>query len=105
MPHVICEPCYGCKYTDCVDVCPVPSGCFHEGEKRLFIHPDKCIDCEACVPRCPVEAIYLDENVPPQWHEYIELNATMARKLPVIFDKKPSLAQQDKQEPGEPRGS
>ena len=53
------------------------------------------------MPRCPVGAIYLDENVPPQWQEYIELNATMARTLPVIFDKKPPLAQQDKQEPGE----
>ena len=48
MTHVVCEPCFGCKYTDCVVVCPVE--CFYEGEKILYIHPDECIDCEACVP-------------------------------------------------------
>ncbi len=55
MTHVVCEPCFGCKYTDCVVVRPVE--CFYEGEKILYIHPDECIDCEACVPECPVEAI------------------------------------------------
>lgn len=55
----------------------------------LYIHPDKCIDCEACVPRCPVEAIYLDENVPEKWQSYIELNARMAPRRPVIWRKLP----------------
>jgi ferredoxin len=88
MPHVICEPCYECKSADCVEVCPVPGGCFHEGEKMLYINPAKCIDCEACVSECPVNAIYLDENVPEKWRNYIELNAQMAPKSPSITEKK-----------------
>ena len=61
MAHVVTEPCFGCKYTDCVVVCP--TDCFHQGEQMLFIDPDPCIDCGACVSECPVEAIYLDDNV------------------------------------------
>ena len=60
MTHVVAEPCFACKYTDCVVVCPVE--CFYEGEKMLYIHPDECIDCEACVPECPVEAIFHEDN-------------------------------------------
>ena len=52
MTHVVAEPCFNCKYTDCVVVCPVE--CFYEGESMLYIHPDECIDCEACIPECPV---------------------------------------------------
>ena len=55
MAHVVCEPCRGCKYTDCVAVCPVD--CFHEGEDMLYIDPEVCIDCQICVPECPVQAI------------------------------------------------
>ena len=55
MTHVVTEPCFGCKYTDCVDVCPVD--CFHEGEQMLYINPEECIDCQQCVAVCPVEAI------------------------------------------------
>lgn len=65
MTHVVCEPCYDCKYTDCVAVCPVE--CFYQDEKMLYIHPDDCIDCEACVPECPVEAIFVEASVPAQW--------------------------------------
>ena len=68
MTHVVCEPCFGCKYTDCVVVCPVE--CFYEGEKILYIHPDECIDCEACVPECPVEAIFHEDNVPEEWKPF-----------------------------------
>ena len=68
MTHVVCEPCFGCKYTDCVVVCPVE--CFYEGEKILYIHPDECIDCEACVPECPVEAIFHEDNVPEEWKDF-----------------------------------
>ena len=93
MTHVVCEPCYGCRYTDCVSVCPV--NCFHEDEKMLYIDPDECIDCEACVPECPVEAIYLDENVPEEWHQYIELNAEMASKCEVITEKKTPLCEEE----------
>ena len=56
MTHVVAKPCFACKYTDCVVVCPVE--CFYEGEQMLYIHPDECIDCEACVPECPVDAIF-----------------------------------------------
>ena len=93
MTHVVCEPCYGCRYTDCVSVCPV--NCFHEDEKMLYIDPDECIDCEACVPECPVEAIYLDENVPEEWRRYIELNAEMAPKCEVITEKRTPLCEEE----------
>ena len=86
MAHVVTAPCFGCKYTDCVTVCPVE--CFHEGEKMLYIDPDECIDCGACVLECPVEAIFYDDDVPPQWHEFIGLNAEMAAKTPSILQKK-----------------
>src|SRR6187455_889577 len=91
MTHVVCEPCFGCKYTDCVVVCPVE--CFYEGEKILYIHPDECIDCEACVPECPVEAIFHQDNVPEDQKPFIELNAEMATQCPVITEKKEPLAE------------
>jgi ferredoxin len=90
MAHVVTEPCFGCKYTDCVTVCPVD--CFNEGEQMLYIHPQECVDCGACVSECPVEAIYLDDNVPEQWRDFIELNAELAPQLPNITIKKPPLA-------------
>ena len=90
MAHVVCEPCVGCKYTDCVAVCP--SECFYEGEDMLYIDPDECIDCEACVPECPVEAIFREDNVPEKWKGYIALNAEMAPKCPPITEKKEPLA-------------
>src|SRR5437588_10745 len=62
MTHVVVQPCFGCKYTDCVVVCPVE--CFYEGDQMLYIHPDECIDCEACVPECPVEAIVHQDKLP-----------------------------------------
>ncbi len=86
MAFVITEPCVGCKYTDCVTVCPME--CFHEGEQMLFIDPINCIDCEACVPECPVEAIFHDSRVPEQWQHYIALNAEGARRYPLITEKK-----------------
>ena len=91
MTHVVCQPCYDCKYTDCVSVCPVEA--FVEGERMLYIDPDKCIDCEACVPKCPVEAIFLDDNIPEEWKGDIQLNAEMAGKCPVITEKKAPLAE------------
>ncbi len=73
MAHVVTEPCVNCKYTDCVVVCPVD--CFYGDEKMLYIDPDDCICCGACVSECPVSAIYADDDVPTQWREYITLNA------------------------------
>ncbi len=72
MAHIVCEPCVGCKYTDCVEVCPV--NCFYEVDDRLYIHPDECIDCTACVPVCPVEAIFTESDVPEKWKPFIAEN-------------------------------
>src|SRR5215210_3391345 len=79
MTHVVCQPCYDCKYTDCVAVCPVE--CFYYDEKMLYIDPADCIDCEACVPECPVEAIFTEANVPPQWAAFTQQNADRAAAL------------------------
>ncbi len=81
MAYVITEPCIGTKDSACVDVCPVD--CIHprkdegdfEAEKMLYIHPDECIDCGACVPACPVEAIFALDEVPDKWKHYIEINS------------------------------
>lgn len=86
MTHVVAEPCFNCKYTDCVTVCPVE--CFYEGEAMLFIHPEECIDCEACVPECPPAAIFHEDNLPAEWSDYTALNAEMAPNCPVITERK-----------------
>ena len=79
MAFVVCEPCHDCKYTDCVTVCPMD--CFYQDESQLYIDPDNCIDCEACVPECPVEAIFHDTNVPEQWAHFVPLNAERSAEL------------------------
>jgi ferredoxin len=79
MAFVVCQPCYDCKYTDCVAVCPME--CFYQDEKMLYIDPIECIDCEACVPECPVEAIFHDSSVPAAWTQFIQLNAERALAL------------------------
>ena len=86
MTMVVTEPCFGCKYNDCVVVCPCES--FREGESMLFIDPEQCIDCEACIPECPGEAIYHEDDVPEKWREYIELNREMSAQCPTITEKK-----------------
>jgi ferredoxin len=73
MAYVVCEPCHDCKYTDCVVVCPC--NCFYQDDQQLYIDPEVCIDCEACVPECPVEAIFHETTVPGQWSQFIPLNA------------------------------
>ena len=90
MAYVVTEPCFGCKYTDCVVVCPCD--CFHEGEQMLFIDPEHCVDCDACVPECPVEAIFYEENVPAAWRDFVALNAEMAAICPPIVERKEPLA-------------
>ena len=93
MTHVVAEPGFNCKYTDCVVVCPVE--CFYEGESMLYIHPDECIDCEACIPECPVEAIFIEDNLPAEWEGFTQLNADMCNSdppLPVLTEKKDPLA-------------
>ena len=79
MAHVVTAPCHDCKYTDCCVVCPVE--CFYQDEVMLYIDPADCIDCEACVPECPVEAIFRQEDVPSQWSSYIQLNADKCAAL------------------------
>ncbi len=93
MTHVVAEPCIKGKYTDCVDVCPVD--CFHEGVNFLVIDPDVCIDCGLCVPECPTEAIFAEEDLPEKWAEYTELNAQLTPDWPVISEKKDALPEAD----------
>ena len=86
MTYVVTENCIKCKYTDCVEVCPVD--CFHEGPNFLVIDPDECIDCSLCEPECPAEAIYSEDDLPPSMEHYLELNAELAKEWPVITEKK-----------------
>jgi len=93
MTHVVTESCIKCKYTDCVDVCPVD--CFHEGPNMLVIDPDECIDCAVCIPECPVNAILPEEDVPEEQKKFTALNAELARIWPVITDVKPAPGDAD----------
>jgi ferredoxin len=90
MTFVVAQPCFGCKYTDCVVVCP--KECFYEGEQMLYILPEECIDCGACVPECPVEAIFHEDDLPEEWAAFKALNAEMAAASPPILEKKAPLA-------------
>ena len=82
MTYVVTESCIKCKYTDCVDVCPVD--CFREGPNFLVIDPDECIDCTLCVAECPVEAIFAEDDVPDSQKEFTALNAELAKKLRML---------------------
>lgn len=92
MEYVVTAPCFGCKYTDCVVVCPCD--CFHEGQQMLYIDPEECIDCDACRVECPVEAIFYEGDVPDAWKEFIELNAGMAKRTPSITERRAPLARE-----------
>lgn len=89
MPFVVTENCIKCKYTDCVEVCPVD--CFHEGPNFLVIDPDECIDCTLCEPECPINAIYPEDDVPAGQEGYVALNAELSREWPVITTRKEPL--------------
>ena len=89
MTYVVMENCIRCKYTDCVDVCPVDAFC--EGPNFLVIDPEECIDCDVCVPECPVDAIAAEDNVPDDQQSFIDLNAEFARIWPAITQKKAPL--------------
>lgn len=90
MTHVVTDACIKCKYTDCVDVCPVD--CFKEGPDFLVIDPDECIDCAVCIPECPVNAIYADTDTPAQFEPFFELNQRLARQWPTISRRIAPLA-------------
>ncbi len=93
MAYVVTENCIKCKYTDCVDVCPVD--CFREGPNFLVIDPDECIDCTLCVAECPVEAIYAEDDVPDNQLDFIALNAELSKEWEPIIEKKESLPEAD----------
>lgn len=91
MPYVVTESCIKCKYTDCVEVCPVD--CFYEGENMLVIHPDECIDCGVCEPECPAEAILPDSD--GRADKWLELNREYSGKWPNITRKKDAFPNAD----------
>lgn len=89
MTYVVTESCIRCKFTDCVDVCPVD--CFKEGPNFLVIDPDECIDCAVCVPECPVNAIYADQDVPEDQKSFIALNRELAKTWNPLTSSKDQL--------------
>ena len=86
MTFVVNENCIKCKYTDCVEVCPVD--CFHEGPNMLVIDPEECIDCTLCEPECPIDAIVSEDDLTEDQQHLIELNTVLSRDWPVITEKK-----------------
>ena len=106
MTYVIAQPCTDIKDKACIDECPVD--CIYEGERALYIHPDECVDCGACEPACPVEAIFYADDVPSEWQEYTTANAEFfadlgspggAAKLGPITSDHPLVAKSPRNEP------
>lgn len=93
MTYVVLDHCIRCKYTDCVEVCPVD--CFHEGPNMLVIDPEECIDCSLCVPECPVDAIVAEDDVPEEKVVWLDLNRELSEQWPVIAEKKDAPADAD----------
>ncbi|MGH8467721.1 MAG: 4Fe-4S binding protein [Gammaproteobacteria bacterium] len=89
MTTIVTENCLRCRFTDCVTVCPV--NCFHGDDDMLYIDPEVCIDCSACVPECPVHAIHEGEDIPDNLKDWIQINAERAPSLPVIDSKQDPL--------------
>ena len=92
MTFIVNDNCIKCKFTDCVEVCPVD--CFYEGENMLVIHPDECIDCGVCEPECPVEAIQADTDDGAE--KWLELNRKFSEEWPNLTAKKEALSEADK---------
>ena len=86
MAFVVTDSCIKCKFTDCVEVCPVD--CFYEGPNFLVIHPDECIDCALCEPECPVNAIVSEDDLPEDQKQFLQINAELANVWPNITEKK-----------------
>ncbi|AGS07031.1 ferredoxin FdxA [Candidatus Profftella armatura] len=94
MTHVVTESCILCRYTDCVNVCPVD--CFRMGSNFLVIDPEECIDCAVCVAECPVSAIYAEEDVPSEQKHFIKINSELTKKWPSITKSIDPLPEADK---------
>jgi ferredoxin len=90
MAFVVTAPCFGCKHTECVTVCP--TDCFYEGEQMVYIDPECCTDCNCCASVCPTGAIFYEDDVPAEWRDFIRLNAEMVKTCPPITVKKTPLA-------------
>ena len=93
MTFVVTENCIKCKFTDCVDVCPVD--CFHEGPNFLVIDPEECIDCTLCEPECPAEAIFSEDELPENQEHFIKINEELSQSWPVITEVKDALEDAD----------
>lgn len=93
MPHIVTDNCQLCRYTDCVSHCPVE--CFHADDERLYIDPDVCVDCGACIPACPVQAIYDVVDMPDDKEPWIAINRERAKELPVVTEKQTPLPTAD----------
>lgn len=93
MTHVVTEACIRCKYTDCVDVCPTDA--FRAGKNMLVIAPDDCIDCALCIPECPVDAIFHEDDVPATQRRFIPINADLSQRWPLISRRQPAPADAD----------
>ena len=93
MTFVVTESCIKCKYTDCVEVCPVD--CFYEGPNFLVINPEECIDCALCETECPVNAIFSEDDVPEKFKEYLDLNARLSKSWPNLKHKKDAPSDAD----------
>lgn len=100
MTFVVTENCIRCRYTDCVEVCPVD--CFREGPNFLVIDPDECIDCALCEPECPIGAIVSEDDLSEEQESFLELNAQLAKRWPAITESKGALedAEDWKDQPG-----
>lgn len=85
MTFVVTENCIKCKYTDCVEVCPVD--CFHVGPNFLVIDPEECIDCTLCVAECPAAAIFAADDLPENQRHFIQINSELAKEWPLIVEK------------------
>lgn len=93
MTYVVAEPCVRCRYTDCVEVCPVD--CFHAGPNCLVIDPAVCIDCSLCVDECPAHAIYRDTDLPAEYASWLPLNAALSALWPVLSEREDPPADAD----------
>lgn len=94
MSFIVTEKCILCKYTDCVEVCPVD--CFHEGPTSLVINPEECIDCALCEPECPIEAIFSEDDISEEDKNMVIINERLSKVWPVITKKKDPLTDADK---------